>query len=146
MYYLMDNQGHLYEGTLTVNTIEEPVERRKHERIQVENSAFVLLWPPCCIFGQVMDISAGGLAFRYVAPEMPLDKESDLEIVCTNCDFGSGAIPFRTISDFEMGSPSSGHTLSSHQRRRGVQFRPLTEHGKSQIEYFIKNHSKPVFR
>lgn len=146
MYYLMDNQGHLYEGALTVSTKEEPPERRKHERYQVEDSAFVLLWPPCCISGQVVDISAGGLAFRYLAPETPLDKESDLEIVCTHCDFGSGAIPFRTISDVEMGSPSSGDTLRTHQRRRGVQFRALTEHEKSQIEYFIRNHGKAVVR
>jgi len=147
MYYLIGNPDHLCEGVLKMSIVERAIERRKHERFQVENGAFALLWPPCCVFGQIMDISAGGLAFRYVAvaAEMPPDKESHLEIVLAECDFSSGAIPFKTISDFEIGSASTGHTSKEHQRRHGVQFRGLTRKEKSQIAYFIRNHSTAVF-
>ena len=45
---------------------KERVERRKHRRFRVPESAFVTLRTHDVRVAQIIDISRGGLAFRYV--------------------------------------------------------------------------------
>jgi hypothetical protein len=42
------------------------VDRRKHRRFRVPESAFVTLRAPDVRVAQIIDISRGGLAFRYI--------------------------------------------------------------------------------
>jgi hypothetical protein len=116
---------------MTVN--KEIVERRKHTRFQVPKSAFVGFGPYDAKVGQIIDVSTGGLAFRYVGTEEPSNGE--LSIFVTERDFYVSHIPFRTISDFEIDgkTPSTSVAL----RRSGVQFGKLTDYQTSQLEYFL---------
>jgi hypothetical protein len=112
---------------------KEFVERRKHTRFQVPKSAFVGLGPYDAKVGQIIDVSTGGLAFRYVGSEEPSNGE--LSIFVAEGDFYVGQIPFKTISDFEIPgkTPSTSVTL----RRSGVQFGQLSDHQTSQLEHLL---------
>ena len=83
--------------------------------------------------GQIIDVSTGGLAFRYVGTKEPSNGE--LSIFLAERDFYVGQIPFRTISDFEIAgkTPSTSVAL----RRSGVQFGKLSDHQTSQLEHFL---------
>jgi len=112
---------------------KEIVERRKHTRFQVPKSAFVGFGPYDAKVGQIIDVSTGGLAFRYVGTEEPSNGE--LSIFLAERDFYVGQIPFKTISDFEIAgkTPSTSMPL----RRSGVQFGQLTDHQTSQLGHLL---------
>lgn len=114
---------------------KEIVENRRYKRFQVPKSAFVGFGPYDAKVGQIIDVGTGGLAFRYVGSEEPSNGE--LNIFLTERDFYIGRIPFKTISDFEIGNQTS--SASVVVRRRGVQFGKLTHQQTSQLEYFIQN-------
>jgi len=121
---------------------KELVERRKHERFQVEDGALAVLrrpWPHPTTLGQIIDISMGGLAFRYIAGEERSHEPSELEILWGDCSFRLDKIPFETISDFKTANEAPFSSIE--MRRNGVQFGELRPEQMSQLEYFIQNHA-----
>jgi hypothetical protein len=116
----------------------ERVERRKHKRYKVENGALVLLGWYYEKVGRIIDISMGGLAFRYVSQGEEQD-ESDLAIVLSETNFYMDEVQNRTISDFRLVDKTP--TTSATPRRRGVQFTVPTDTQKAQIEFFINNYT-----
>ncbi len=116
---------------------KERVERRKHKRFQVRKGGFAGLGPYFENIGPIIDVSMGGLGFRYIGSEET--NGSYLDIFLADDDFYLRNVRFKTIWDFK----SVNETLSSSvtMRRRGVQFKKLTDHQRSQLEYFIKNHA-----
>lgn len=122
-----------------MNSTNERVERRKHKRYQVDNGALVLLGWYYETVGRIIDISAGGLAFRYLPHEEGVD-ESDLTIVLSETNFYLDEVPTKTISDFELRDEIPA--TSTTARRRGVQFMNPTDHQKAQIDFFINNYTE----
>ena len=121
---------------------KELVERRKHERFQAEDGALAVLrrpWPHPTTLGQIIDISMGGLAFRYIAGEERSHEPSELEILSGDCSFRLDKIPFETISDFKIANEAPFKFIE--MRRSGVQFGELRPEQMSQLEYFIQNHA-----
>ena len=116
---------------------KERVERRKHKRFQIRKGGFVGLGPYFGKVGPIIDVSIGGLGFRYIGSEET--NGSYLDIFLADDDFYLRNVRFKTIWDFK----TVDETLSSSvtMRRRGVQFKKLTDHQRSQLEYFIKNHT-----
>lgn len=119
-------------------TANERVERRKHKRYQVENGTLVLLGWYYESVGRMIDISEGGLAFRYT-PHGEVQDESDLTIVLSEANFYLDEVPVKTISDFELAEGISATTITP--RRRGVQFMNPTGTQRAQIEFFINNYT-----
>ncbi len=115
----------------------EPVERRKHRRFQVYHGTYVAIGPPYGKVGQLIDISMGGLSFRYVH-EKEQTNGSYVNIFLTEANFHLEKVPIKTILDFELTdeSPSS----STKTRRCGLQFHDLTHDQASQLEFFIQNY------
>ncbi len=119
------------------------LERRKHKRFKVQDSAFVVLrgssWPHSTQkVGQIMDIGMGGLAFSYVAEQEPSNGSFELGIFSADNSFHLRKIPFETISDVETKKvPFSSITM----RRSGVQFGELTQEQAAQLEFFLKNRT-----
>jgi len=54
----------------------ENKEHRKYTRYHVPEGSFVTLGPSNAILGQILDISMGGLAFRYINSQ---PKETEYE-------------------------------------------------------------------
>jgi hypothetical protein len=116
---------------------KERAERREHKRFKVENGAFVGLGPRYDKVGRIIDISMGGLAFRYFGSREA--NGSCLAVFFTETNFHLDEVQIKTISDFEIADklPSSSITAS----RCSVQFMSLTEKQRFQIEFFIKNYA-----
>jgi len=113
-------------------------EHRKHKRFQVPPGVFVGFGAYANKVGQIVDMSMGGLAYRYVGSEESSDG-SHLDVFVTDNDFYMGAVPFKTVYDFQVVArmPASPMTM----RRCGVQFRKLTGKQNAQLEYFIQQHT-----
>ena len=115
------------------------VERRKHKRFQVHDGTLAVLTSHFYNWGPIIDISRGGLAFRYSGNKLPLNVSCDLGISLANIGFYLGKLPFRAISDFEIANEFA-YSLTTI-RRCDVEFGELTLHQISVLEYFIRNHT-----
>jgi hypothetical protein len=121
-----------------IHARKEFADHRKHKRFQVPQGVFVGFGPHVNKVGQMVDLSLGGLAFRYIGTGESQDG-SHLDIFMTDNDFYLGLIPFKTVSDFEIvqTTPSSPMTM----RRSGVRFRKLSSEQRSELEYFLQHHT-----
>ena len=118
---------------------KELSERRKYKRFQAQDRAFAAFSSSVKEIGQIIDISKGGLAVRYLPSQDQVTDSSDLEIFLANNGFHLKKVPFKTISDFEI--PSEFAISSIAMRRRGVQFGKLSHIQTSQLEHFLLNHT-----
>jgi hypothetical protein len=125
---------------------KEIVDQRKRKRYQVPTNSYIFLGSDDFVLGQIIDISMGGIAFRYMGSEK-LPDESHLDIFLTEDDLCLSKVPFKTVSDYEIPNtvlcktadpiPPSCRTM----RRSGLQFGELTSDQQAQLEYFIRNHT-----
>ena len=117
----------------------EIIERRDHMRFKTQEGAFATLRGQISKLGQIIDISKGGLAFRYIDTGDPPNESSELDIFLAEIGFHLEKIAFKTISDSEADREHPFSTIK--MRRRGVQFTVLKQDQISQLEYFIQNHT-----
>ena len=116
----------------------EIIERRKNRRFRAHEGTFVSRRTDVHKFWQIIDISKGGLSFRYIPFREDLKRSTELDILTRDTLFSLEKMPFRTVSDSEIADGSiSSYTL----RRHGVQFGALTPSQISQLDYFIQNHT-----
>ena len=113
-------------------------EHRRHKRFQVPQGVFVGFGPHANKVGQIVDVSMGGLAYRYVGCEES-SGGSHLDIFVTDNDFYLGAVPFKTVCDLQVVDRASASPMT--MRRCGVQFRKLSNKQGAQLEYFIQQHT-----
>jgi Tfp pilus assembly protein PilZ len=107
-------------------------ERRRHKRFRLTVSAFALLNKPFSEMGEIIDISMGGLSFRYTpASEIPKGPLT-LDILCVDDGFHLAKVPVKTVAE---------SILSGEVRRRGVQFARLTNRQLSQMRFFIRTYA-----
>jgi len=107
------------------------LKRRKHQRFQVEDFTFVNLKSEADKdVGQLIDVSNGGLSFRYFV---------SANIVLSGCDFAITGLPFRIVSDTELTNGFQSSPIIF--RRYCVQFEQLTYNQNFKLCYFLYNHS-----
>ena len=117
-----------------------PVERRQHKRIQIKSQADAVLLGPTFTKGvQIIDISKGGLAFRYVHGQKPSNGLFELDILWDHIDLNLIKLKVKTISDYQI--PNEFLLDVIPLRRCGAQFAELTKDQISQLENFIENGS-----
>jgi hypothetical protein len=116
----------------------EPVERRKHRRFQIRQGTYVALVPPYGKVGPVIDISMGGLSFRYVDGKETTNG-SYINILLTEANFYLENVAVKTILDCEIPDKSASSAIA--MRRCGLQFGGLTHNQASQLKFFIENYS-----
>lgn len=98
------------------------VERRKSKRYKAADGAYAAISPKSHKLGQIIDISMGGLAFKYIDTNNGDIKNDNIEnkndseesIFLSSMGFYVGDIPFKTISDEEV---TSAPSLSSMKVR-----------------------------
>ena len=118
---------------------KEPVERRKNRRFLAQEGAFAVIGPEFTKLGQIIDISRGGFAFRYIVTGSQENGAIEADIFLAGDGFYLEKIPIKPIWDLKVPKKFSNGSLP--MRRCGVQFRDLTHHQRSQLEYFIQNHT-----
>ena len=120
------------------------IDRRRHNRCPVPSSSFVAL-AHGTILGQIVDISSGGLAFRYIDSK-GLPAESHLDMHMSEHALCLDTVPFKTVSDCEIPNTVArkiveGVPLSCKSMKRGgVRFGKLTPDQTAQLEHIIWCH------
>ena len=115
-------------------------ERRKHNRHRAKGNAFVEYGIESPKVGQVIDVSMGGLSFRYFVDGVPTEESFELTMYCVLNGFHLENAPVITVSDVSLPT-----FVFPKQRRRGVRFGNLTSKQKTQVKYFLKNHTRGTF-
>jgi hypothetical protein len=118
---------------------KKTVERRKDERFQTGKNTYALLRARGSKLGRVIDISKGGLAFRYVSVGERLKGPLELDLLSHQYDYRIDKIPVKIITDLEVANKKA--FKSTILKRVGVQFGKLTREQKSKLEHFIRDHA-----
>ena len=91
------------------------------------------------IYGNVRDISLGGLAFRYNPKGSSMVEAFEMDIFLRGNGFNLQGVPFRTVSDFDIQAEDS--FITKHLRHRGVKFLNLSPFQLEKLNYLITYHS-----
>jgi len=86
-------------------------------------------------FGQIVDISMGGISIRYVDKNGLPPQPEERGFLFSDDDLCLDNIPLRTISDHVVSGGVS--TKATTVRRRGLEFGVLTPEQKNLLEHFI---------
>lgn len=118
---------------------EKHRERREYTRFRTRDGALIELRSHRGKLGEIIDISKGGLAFRYIDIGERPKGFFEIDILLKETGFRLEKVPAKTISDLRTTKyfPFS----STKTRRQGVQFGELTKKQISQLEHFIRNYT-----
>jgi c-di-GMP-binding flagellar brake protein YcgR len=119
---------------------KSPSERRKSKRYKVAIPTFVECSLDALATGQILDISKGGLSFRYMSKGDKPEKIFQLRIYSSRDNFSIENITVKTVYDHIM--PVAFTVTKATMRRRGVQFTDLSPSQHSQLEHFIQNYAQ----
>jgi len=123
-------------------TKEDPIIERRHcERFRLRDGGIALmtpLGPYSTIVGHILDMSIGGLSFRYVSDAALGDRASEVTLVSAENKFYLRRLPIKTVSDFEIAKMPFG---IMSPRRFGLKFGELTEEQVCRLQRFIVEHA-----
>ncbi len=122
------------------------VERRKNKRYKAVEGAYAAISPNSHKLGQIIDISMGGLAFKYI--DTSKDDDNDVHpleetIFLSSMGYYVGDIPFKTIADYEVTNAPSFSSMKV--RKRHVKFTDLSFKQLFDLDYYLRNNvSEPL--
>lgn len=117
------------------------IERRKNKRYKAVEGAYAAISPNSNKIGQIIDISMGGLCFKYInaakeSQEAALrTKES---IFLSSVGYYVGDLRFQTIADYEI--TDTPLFSSMKVRKRHVKFTDLTFKQLFDLDHYLKNN------
>jgi hypothetical protein len=120
-------------------SMKNTVEKRKHNRLKVYEDTYIALVNDSTIIGQIINISKGGVAFRYIGKEEEITDFHRVDIYLSGSRFYLKQVPFRAISDFIIENNIKFSTVIMKQC--GGQFGKLTPNQVSQLDYFLANQT-----
>ncbi|THB80811.1 MAG: PilZ domain-containing protein [Desulfobacteraceae bacterium] len=124
------------------------VERRKSKRYKANEGAYAAISPYSYMLGQIIDISMGGLAFKYIdtGSDDPSEQDTrslDETIFLSSMGYYVGDLPFQTIADYELTDKPSFSSMKV--RKRHIQFKDLSFKQLFDLDYYLRhNVSEPV--
>ncbi|MFH2091108.1 MAG: PilZ domain-containing protein [Pseudomonadota bacterium] len=123
------------------------VERRKSKRYKAVEGAYAAISPNSHKLGQIIDISMGGLAFKYIDTSNDNNttetQASEESIFLSSMGYYVGDLPFKTISDYEVTNAPSFSSMKV--RKRHVQFTDLSFKQLFDLDYYLRNNvSEPL--
>jgi len=116
------------------------VERRRHPRYKVKDSAFAIISPEPVRLVPIIDIAMEGIGVYANNPDQWLIEPSKLEIMVADCSFYLENIPFEFIASFNALPANVPNLLEG--RRYSLKFGTLTAGQKSELKYFIRNYTQ----
>jgi hypothetical protein len=117
------------------------IERRKNRRFKAVEGAYAAVSPNSHKLGQILDISMGGLAFKYIDTsngESKKEQSPEETIFLSSMGYYVGDLPFQTISDYEVTNAPSFSSMKV--RKRHVQFSDLSFKQLFDLDYYLKNN------
>ncbi len=116
------------------------IERRKHKRYKAVEGAYAAISPNSHKLGQIIDISMGGLSFKYIDTQtdeldaMPLDET----VFLSSMGYYVGDLPFKVVSDYEITNVPSFSSMRI--RKRHLQFSDLSFKQLFDLDYYLRNN------
>lgn len=117
------------------------VERRKNKRYKAVEGAYAAISPNSHKLGQIIDVSMGGLAFKYIDTsndEPETENPSEETIFLSSMGYYVGDLPFKTIADYEVTNAPSFSSMKV--RKRHVQFKDLSFKQLFDLDYYLRNN------
>jgi hypothetical protein len=117
------------------------VERRKNKRYKAVEGAYAAVSPNSHKLGQIIDISMGGLAFKYIDTgngETENESQREESIFLSSMGYYVGDLPFKTIADYELTNAPSFSSMKV--RKRHVQFTDLSFKQLFDLDYYLRNN------
>ena len=114
-------------------------ERRKTVRFLPQTETYVALRPDFTKLGKLIDISRGGLAFRYIGPEEESRGPTQLDLFTGNNGFYLSRLPCKVIYDASSLKKETSSPLLE-RRRCGLEFGEATEAQTAQLDLYFANH------
>ena len=115
---------------------KEIIERRSHERYKVQQGVYALLKNGASKLGQIINISAGGLAFMYINHEEQIGEPIEVDIFISGNGYFLKGIPCRKVSDIHIDNYVPFSTFE--MRQLGVQFGAMNQGQATQLDAFIE--------
>ena len=115
-------------------------ERRKHKRFRPKEGTYAVLSGSVSKMGQIIDISRGGLAFRYIdIGDRP--RETCVMDIIENSSYRLENVGFRIISDMDASKDFPFSTIP--MRRCGGELMGLSDKQIYDLEYLIESFTEP---
>ena len=90
-------------------------------------------------FGQIIDMSQGGLAFNYIDNRDRMDQSYEMNILSAGNKFYLENLLFKTIMDVDSAEEPSFSPIKLKRQR--IQFIDLSSDQIKKLEYFLSNHT-----
>ena len=110
-------------------------EKRKHTRLPAGDKAFALVKNGVNNVGQIIDVSRGGLAFKYMSEASLPGCTPRLDVFVPGHKFLWTKIPHRTVRDMDLLLEAPFSTI--RMKRRSIAFDPLSEEHLVRLEVLI---------
>ncbi len=111
-------------------------ERRREERLMASEGAFAAI-ESSSKAGQIIDISKGGICFRYIDDRKDSKSESQTEKPLSLVSMASyvGELDYKIVGDYPVLNISPFSSMEF--RRCHVQFADLDDQKTSELDYYI---------
>lgn len=117
------------------------IERRKNKRYKAVEGAYAAISPNSKKIGQIINISMGGLCFKYINiendSEEPVNRNQE-SIFLSSMGYYVGDLPFQTIADYEITDTPSFSSMKV--RKRHVKFTDLSFKQLFDLDNYLKNN------
>jgi len=87
--------------------------------------------------GPILDISRGGLAFKYIGNDEPFEGTSELEMFHRDKYFRLKGMPFTIASDVELKNTNPFSSIT--MRRIGIQFGAISQNQREELDSYINS-------
>ena len=116
------------------------IERRRNKRYKAVDGAYAAISPNSHKLGQIIDLSMGGLSFKYIDTSNDKDDNGIPEeaVFLSSMGFYVGDLPFKTVSDYEITNTPSFSSMKV--RKRHVQFTDLSFKQLFDLDYYLRNN------
>jgi hypothetical protein len=114
------------------------MEKRKFIRFRTQDNAFAALRGDFTKVGKIYDISLNGLAFRYLAEEIPEEEFTQVDIFLTNNGFHLSGVPCTMVYNLKESTSTS---LSISAYRCGLSFNSLNEEVQNKLNFFLNKYT-----
>jgi c-di-GMP-binding flagellar brake protein YcgR len=119
-------------------------ERRRNARVSPKELTFVVVRPEFSRSGELLDISQGGLCFRYLRklnPGEDVATSLKIDIFIINNDFYLPKVPCTLVYDIKEKKGPTLFPMNLEFRRCGLQFEELSEKQARQMELYLNHYT-----
>ncbi len=125
---------------------KEKNERRRHRRYRAREGVYAAVSPNARKLGQIVDISIGGLAFKYVAGgNDPREKSRGNggrnTLFLSSMGYYVGDIPFETVADYPVNIGPASKLNTVEIRKMHVKFADMNFKQMFDLDYYIRQNT-----